>query len=92
MPKRNSMKIASSPFANVILISLETELRKLRASQQAVRVDSGAAVTLMTQRMELLDRMFDLLEKKALFADRRDQAATVSGSSSDELEESAVTG
>ena len=60
------MKIKSPPFANILRISLETELRNLQASQQSVRVDSGATMTLMTQRMELLDRLVSLMEQKTI--------------------------
>jgi len=89
-PTQPSMRIESSPLANVFLVALETELRKLSASQQAVRADSGAAATLMAQRLELLDRMFDLMEKKAIFADRRDRAATEPESLSKEVEAGAA--
>jgi hypothetical protein len=70
------MKIPSSPFANRLRISLETELKNLQASQQSARADAGAAITLMAQRMELLDRMFSLLEKKTVMAGAGDREAT----------------
>jgi hypothetical protein len=59
---------------------VETELKNLQAAQHSVRADSGAAVTLMAQRMELLDRMFSLLEKKTIIAGAGDQEATAAGS------------
>lgn len=74
-PTQPFMKIETSPLANVFLVSLETELRKLRAAEQNTRIEAGAATTLMAQRLELLDRMFDLMEKKALFAGAPNGAA-----------------
>jgi len=63
-PRKSPLPFVSQAMANLVLISLKTEIKKLRATQDVMQANSGASIMHVNQRLELLDRMLSLLERQ----------------------------
>ncbi len=63
-PPKSKITFASRTLANLVLISLKTEIKKLRVTQETMQANSGASIMHVNHRLELLDRMLSLLERQ----------------------------
>ena len=63
-PPKSKITCASKTLANLVLLSLKTEIKKLRVTQETMQANSGASIMHVNHRLELLDRMLSLLERQ----------------------------
>lgn len=63
-PPKSKITFASKTLANLVLVSLKTEIKKLRLTQETMQANSGASIMHVNHRLELLDRMLSLLERQ----------------------------
>lgn len=63
-PPKSKITFASKTLANLVLLSLKTEIKKLRATQETIQANSGASIMHVNHRLELLDRMLSLLARQ----------------------------
>lgn len=63
-PPKSTITFVSKTMANLVLVSLKTEIKKLRGTQDEMQANSGASIMHVNHRLELLDRMLSLLERQ----------------------------